>query len=250
MNLHFTDNTSLTLAGAREATEYINNQRRAAICLAFDATKHQDAKLREVFTDREKTQTMQIDNGTPIEGYIVFVRSVYESGQISIVMAQDIPAAEVQLREQVAQQAEAIATVFGTNPGNLAEEAPAIRAGIEAMSAFAPDAIVLLYPTLLPAWISEDHEYTIGDRVQYSGLLYRCLASHTSQASWSPDAAPSLWVRIDDPAIEWPEWRQPAGSTDAYPAGAKVSHNGKRWTSDVDANVWEPPAQWTEVPGE
>lgn len=132
----------------------------------------------------------------------------------------------------------------------LLAEARRVRAGIEAMSAFAPDAILLQHPTLLPAWISDNHEYTIGDRVQYGGLLYRCLTAHTSQISWSPDAAPSLWVRIDDPAVEWPEWRQPAGSTDAYAKGAKVSHNGKHWTSDVDANVWEPPTQWTEVTAE
>ena len=38
------------------------------------------------------------------------------------------------------------------------------------------------------------------------------------------------------------------GSTDAYAKGAKVSHNGKHWTSDVGANVWEPGAYgWTEA---
>ena len=47
-------------------------------------------------------------------------------------------------------------------------------------------------------------------------------------------------MRIDDPAVEWPEWRQPQGSTDAYAMGAKVSHNGKHWISTADANVWEP----------
>lgn len=35
-------------------------------------------------------------------------------------------------------------------------------------------------------------------------------------------------------------WIQPTGATDAYPAGAKVSHNSKHWISDVDNNVWEP----------
>ena len=36
-------------------------------------------------------------------------------------------------------------------------------------------------------------------------------------------------------------------STDAYPKGAKVSHNGKHWISDLDANVWEPGVYgWTE----
>lgn len=76
----------------------------------------------------------------------------------------------------------------------------------------------------------------------------KCLQAHTSQESWTPEDSPSLWVCISDPAEEWPEWSQPAGSTDAYGKGAKVSHNGKRWTSDLDANVWEPGvANWTEV---
>ena len=83
-------------------------------------------------------------------------------------------------------------------------------------------------------------DYSAGDRVRYGNLLYKCLTAHTSQESWTPDAAPSLWVRIDDPAVEWPEWRQPQGSTDAYAMGAKVSHNGKHWVSTADSNVWEP----------
>lgn len=133
----------------------------------------------------------------------------------------------------------------------LLEEAHRIRAGIEAVAAYAPDELAVTVPTLFPAWTTESHAYIVGDRVQYGGLLYRCLTAHTSQESWTPDAAPSLWVCVDDPAIEWPEWWQPAGSTDAYPVGAQVSHNGKRWTSNVDANVWEPGAagitQWTEA---
>ena len=35
----------------------------------------------------------------------------------------------------------------------------------------------------------------------------------------------------------------------SYSKGAKVSHNGKHWVSDVEANVWEPGVSgWTEVP--
>ena len=60
----------------------------------------------------------------------------------------------------------------------------------------------------------------------------------------------SLWVSISDPAEEWPEWSQPLGEHDAYSKGAKVSHNGKHWISDLDANVWEPGQYgWTEGPG-
>ena len=98
-----------------------------------------------------------------------------------------------------------------------------------------------------PAWKTE-HDYTTGDRVRHGSTLYKCLQSHTSQSTWTPDVTPSLWVRIDDPAIEWPEWIQPQGSTDAYAKGAKVSHNEKHWVSDVDGNVWEPGVYgWTEA---
>ena len=91
-------------------------------------------------------------------------------------------------------------------------------------------------------------DYEVGDRVSYDGTLYKCLTSHTSQSTWTPPDSPSLWVRVDDPSIEWPEWIQPVGSTDAYAKGAKVSHTGKHWISDVDGNVWEPGVYgWTEV---
>lgn len=92
---------------------------------------------------------------------------------------------------------------------------------------------------LFDAW-KDDTDYAVGDRVRYGESLYKCLTAHTSQSAWKPDVSPSLWVRIDDPAQEWPEWVQPQGSTDAYPIGAKVSHNGKHWISDYDNNIWEP----------
>ena len=38
------------------------------------------------------------------------------------------------------------------------------------------------------------------------------------------------------------------GTAKAYSAGAKVSHSEKKWTSDLDNNVWEPGVYgWTEV---
>lgn len=91
--------------------------------------------------------------------------------------------------------------------------------------------------------------YTVGNIRRYKdGQLYQCLQDHTSQADWTPDASPSLWKRVADPAEEWPEWSQPVGALDAYAKGAKVSRNGKHWTSDLDGNVWEPGVYgWTEA---
>lgn len=94
-------------------------------------------------------------------------------------------------------------------------------------------------------------KYTVGNLRQYGGILYRCVQDHTSQEGWEPDKAASLWAVTSDPAEEWPAWSQPVGAHDAYSAGAKVSHNGKHWTSDLDGNVWEPGVSgWTEIVAE
>lgn len=105
-------------------------------------------------------------------------------------------------------------------------------------------------PFLFDEWDPNGVEYVANiSKVTYHGLLWKCILSHTSQISWNPKDANSLWVRIDDPAEEWPEWRQPEGAHDAYAKGAKVTHNEKHWTSDVDNNVWEPGVYgWTESP--
>lgn len=89
--------------------------------------------------------------------------------------------------------------------------------------------------------------YKAGNIREFGGELFRCVQDHTSQADWTPTAAASLWTKIGDPGEEWPAWSQPVGAHDAYNAGDKVSHNGKHWSSDLDANVWEPGVYgWTE----
>lgn len=138
------------------------------------------------------------------------------------------------------------------------DQAREYRAKIEATTVYAPPEVAVKDPSLYPVWSPDAVNYYDGmtdskhpqSKVRgrtHPDRLYKCTAPHTSQESWEPDASPSLWVRIDDPEIEWPEWRQPQGSTDAYAKGAKVSHNGKRWISDLDANVWEPGVSgWSE----
>ena len=101
---------------------------------------------------------------------------------------------------------------------------------------------------LFEAWVT-DKGYTVGKIVtRPNGNLYKCVQAHRSQTGWEPENTPALWNKIGDPTEEYPEWSQPLGAHDAYPLGAKVSHNGKKWTSDVANNVWEPGVYgWTEV---
>ena len=127
------------------------------------------------------------------------------------------------------------------------EKARMLRTLIERGSGSLSDDEAVNGVELFPRWRS-GMDYKVNDRVSYAGTLYKCLTAHTSEETWTPDSSPSLWVRIDDPAIEWPAWIQPTGSADAYPQGAKVTHNEKHWISDIDGNVWEPGVYgWTEA---
>lgn len=131
---------------------------------------------------------------------------------------------------------------------DIIEQANHIREATQKMGRTATDETVLSCPALFDEWDGAGMAYVTGDVRKCGETLFRCLQDHTSQESWKPDVSPSLWVRIADPAEEWPEWVQPAGSADAYEKGAKVSHGGKRWTSDVDGNTWEPGVYgWTEA---
>jgi chitodextrinase len=105
---------------------------------------------------------------------------------------------------------------------------------------------------LYPEWSGEGNAYTAGDRVVYNDKLYKCLQSHTSQLTWTPTAAPSLWAEIlpGQDGTDIGEWVQP-DSTNPYMKGDRVTHNGKTWESTIDGNVWEPGAPgvytWIEV---
>jgi hypothetical protein len=48
-----------------------------------------------------------------------------------------------------------------------------------------------------PEWETEQ-AYAVGYKVQYKGKLYKVITAHTSQADWTPDAAVTLFERIDE----------------------------------------------------
>ena len=110
-------------------------------------------------------------------------------------------------------------------------------AAITAMRGTATDEEALQGIALYPHW-KEDITVAENARYQYNGDLYRVVQTHTTQADWQPDVTPALWVKVS--LDEWPEWVQPTGSHDAYNKGDKVTHNGVKYISLVDANVWEP----------
>lgn len=89
------------------------------------------------------------------------------------------------------------------------------------------------------------------------GFVYRSITGtqeRPTELLYHPKDVPALLVKVEDeggeeiPSEEYPEWVQPTGAHDAYGLGSKVTHNGKKWTSNVENNVWEPGVYgWTEV---
>ena len=129
--------------------------------------------------------------------------------------------------------------------GTLLEAAQKLRAAMDIAGAKLDDATALDAMALYPLW-AQDTQYSVDMRVRYENKLYKCIQAHTSLFNWQPSATPALWKLVS--VEEWPEWIQPTGAHDAYAKGDKVTHSSKKWTSDVDANVWEPGVYgWTEV---
>ena len=125
------------------------------------------------------------------------------------------------------------------------QEALEYRRKIERAAAQQSDELALQSIELFPGW-EQGVAVALGERYRYKGKLYRVVQPHTTQEGWYPDITPALWTEVS--LEEWPEWRQPVGASDAYNKGDKVTHNGKRWESVVDANVWEPGVYgWNEV---
>lgn len=130
---------------------------------------------------------------------------------------------------------------------NWIQRAKELRDTIEKLSVHLPDEDAVKNVELFPVWRTGT-AYQTGDRVQYEGILYSVLQPHTSQDDWTPDKAVSLFAKvlIPDPGAI-PEWEQPE-STNPYAKGDVVAHNGKKWESEIDGNVWEPGVYgWREV---
>ena len=124
-------------------------------------------------------------------------------------------------------------------------KAKQLRQLIEQLAVTLDDETALTGVELFPMW-AIGRAYATGDRVQHGGILYKCVQAHTSQADWTPDATPALWVVVS--IDEYPEWVQPTGAHDAYNTGDKVSYNGKHYVCTIDGNAYAPDVYgWKET---
>ena len=125
------------------------------------------------------------------------------------------------------------------------QEAREIRKAIDTFAKNQSDETLIDNKAAFPFWNPNGVDYLAGMLLQYNDGLYRVVQAHKSQADWTPDITASLYNRVT--ADEYEEWE----SGRFYAKGAKVTHNGKKWVSNVDNNHWEPGAvgvyTWDEV---
>lgn len=117
------------------------------------------------------------------------------------------------------------------------EEAKAIRASITGLADGASDEKIIDNKAAFPFWNPNGVQYNAGDILQFETEVYRVVQPHKSQPDWAPNLVPALFTIINA-GEDWKEW-QPNNS---YAKGAKRTHNGKKWISNVDNNIWEPGA--------
>ena len=125
-------------------------------------------------------------------------------------------------------------------------KAKQLRQLIEQLAVTLDDETALAGVEFFQMW-SIGWAYAVDDRVQYGGILYKCVQAHTTQADWTPDITPALWVVVS--IEEYPEWVQPTGAHDAYNIGNKVTYKGNHYVCDINGNVYAPDViGWTLIP--
>lgn len=168
------------------------------------------------------------------------LQKVFGSGRYLSDDVEDLQQGVVEAKE-AAEEAKQIAESAGADP---AVEAFA-RIAIKPMAATMTDEQVISVSTLWPEWSADSVSYKVDDVVQHADHLWRCEQAHTSQESWTPDAAPSLWSQIDIAGDGVDVWTQPTGAHNAYNVGDRVHYptaSDPIYVSTIDGNVWSPDA--------
>ena len=138
-----------------------------------------------------------------------------------------------------ADEAKDAAAQAGTDPSVMAFA----RMAVLPMAATMTDEQALSVSTLWPEWSAASVEYKVDDVVRHADHLWRCEQAHTSQESWTPDAAASLWSQIDIAGDGVDVWTQPTGAHNAYDTGDRVHYptaSDPIYVSLIDGNVWSP----------
>lgn len=196
------------------------------------------------------------ENGKMILNFNTNIEVMLENGFkeiINVVPSYDANT-QVVTRDSYTEEATTITVNYVVTAKPLTKEEQLENQRNLALTFFAEtlsDAQALQVPMLFDEFDGNGVAYEVGKRVLYNDILYKVIQAHTSQADWTPVAAPSLFAKVINETIDGsiPEFEQP-DSTNPYMKGDRVIFNGKVYESLIDNNVYSPeayPAGWKEI---
>ena len=135
--------------------------------------------LRQYFSDPLKTRKLAVqERGQTIaeyEGYTQLYQIAWAPGNIyTVTMYKQERLPDVQAQVQAAA---------------------VLVAQIQAQSL--PDEQAITVKAIYPAYNHDGVQYPVDFKVLQDDVLYKCLQEHTSQESWAPGIAPSIWVAVE-----------------------------------------------------
>lgn len=153
----------------------------------------------------------------------------------------------LEVNENASEMADRKATmdVLGVSTPAQAE---AKHNAIVSAGAMLTDAQALEVIDLYDEWAVNKQVYA-GNRIQFEGKLYKVLQDHTTQADWTPDVTPALYVEV---GYGYREIKDGMLSTEAFAKGEIGWYKTKDnlYQSLFDGNVYTPvsyPDGWQKV---
>ena len=138
---------------------------------------------------------------TQLETDLAAAQEEAETAQQAAQAAQEqVTALEGSLEtaQASAEQAQESVTILAGKAVTGGAEAQVLRLAIEAAVVSLSDEAAAQAPSLSQPWAAGE-QVAVGDRRYYAptGRLYKAIQGHTTQADWTPDATPALWVVVD-----------------------------------------------------
>lgn len=128
---------------------------------------------------------------------------------------------------------------------NKLQAAEHLRRALQMFAATLSEDAAMEIAAVYDEW-QPDKQYAAGVYLTYgtNGVgdpqLYKTAQAHTSQADWTPDKTPALYVAIGLNASGYPVWSQPTGAHDAYDKGDVVDRGGVLYESAINGNTTVP----------
>lgn len=121
----------------------------------------------------------------------------------------------------------------------LIEKARELRGLIEEAVQSLDDEKALKGVCLYPKWSGDGVKYEAGKRLQYNGVLYKVKdgMAHTSQADWTPDAAVSLFEKVNETNSGTSDDPIPYSGNMALEKGKYYSQDGVTYLCTRDTGI-------------